>query len=235
MQAVNFHNRLGGILLILLLFSISFKVQAQEISVLKAEAKISPFMMSFNILPTLLGEYGGNAIYSINERSQIVLGFNRINSEQESVLIASPFINERTEILAVSNHGFSISPEYRYIIKRSKRKNWSNSFFIGAYFKYQEFLETNESEFHGLTGLGLPTSEYVMNHIVEYVGRDVGLTVGVNLYHKNNLFLSLWLGGGTKVGESFGNIFNSSPFSNPSISSGRIASFRSGLSIGIYL
>lgn len=231
MQTINLQNNLVKLFLSALILPSLYSLKAQEKRRYEVDSAISPIMISVNALTSIIGEYGGNVIFSVADKSQVLLTFNFINSEIKRI---DASLGSGKLIETTFNQGFSISPEYRYILGRSKRKNWISSYFIGAYFMYQQVYETAESELHFDNNQSPPFSEYTMNHIADYKGSSLGLTFGVNLYSNSNFFISLWTGRGFTINEKLTTLFQSDGESIEELDGLRDLGFRSGLSIGIY-
>tara|TARA_R110002050_G_scaffold98304_1_gene204318 strand:- start:193 stop:891 length:699 start_codon:yes stop_codon:yes gene_type:complete len=231
MQAISLQNNLAKLFLSVLILPSFFSLKAQEKRRFEVDTAISPVMISVNALTSIIGEYGGNVIFSVTDKSQALLTFNFINSEIKRI---DASLGSGKLIETTFNQGFSISPEYRYILGRSKRKNWISSYFIGAYFMYQQVYEAAETDLHFDNRQSPPFSEYKMKHIADYTGSSLGLTFGVNLYSNSNFFISLWTGRGFTINEKLSTLFQSDGESIEELDGLRDLGFRSGLSIGIY-
>lgn len=231
MRAFNLQNNLLKLFLCVLILPSLNSLKAQEKRRFEVDTAISPVMISVNALTSIIGEYGGNVIFSVTDKSQALLTFNFINSEIKRI---DASLGSGKLIETTFNQGFSISPEYRYILGRSKRKNWISSYFIGAYFMYQQVYETADSELHFDNNQSPPYSEYNMNHIADYTGSSLGLTFGVNLYSDSNFFISLWTGRGFAINEKLTTLYQNYGESIEKLDGLRDLGFRSGLSIGIY-
>lgn len=229
MQKRSFYFKL--LILSLIILNSFSMLRAQE-NATKSDSAISTTMFSVNALTSIIGEYGGNAIFSLGDKSQVLLTLNLINSD---ITIRDPDLNSGRIISNVFQQGFSVAPEYRYILERSKKKNWTLSSFIGAYFMYQQLYETHEQTYHSSQSQTSPVLDYYLDHIVNYSGTSIGLTLGANLYSSSNFFLSFWIGRGIILEDKIDVLFNRSLRNIENLTARRDLGVRSGISIGFYL
>jgi len=228
-QKISYYFKVLSVSLVLI--SSFSTLKAQE-NATKNDSAISRVMFSVNALTSIVGEYGGNTIVSLGNKSQVLLSLNLIRSEIQFV---DNSLNSVQIIETIFNQGFSVAPEYRWVFKRSNTKNWISSYFLGAYFMYQQVYETREKSSHRNQSQGPDASQYYMESIVKYSGSSIGLTLGVNLYSNSNLFLSVWTGRGIIIRDKMDILFDRGIYDIGGLASGRDLGFRSGISIGFYL